>query len=104
VWHELEGVISKSKGERTELDGAMCLGNREYLDAEIGSVFLATFYLARHLCIVAESSLRRANTRFEQRFRFMEQSAASEGTDLASESLDELEARWQKAKTHLGAN
>ena len=81
-------------------------GEREnkQLSGAMDDVFLAAVNLARHLGIDAESSLRRANTRFEQRFRFMEQSAASEGTDLASESLDELEARWQKAKTHLGAN
>ena len=103
-WPELEGVRSKIKEEMTELDEAICLGNRADIEAEIGDVFLATVNLARHLGIDAESSLRRANTRFEQRFRFMEQSAASEGTDLASESLDELEVRWQKAKTHLGAN
>ncbi len=103
-WPELEGVRSKINEEMTELDEAICLGNRADIEAEIGDVFLATVNLARHLGIDAEASLRRANTRFEQRFRFMEQSAASEGTDLASESLDELEARWQKAKTHLGAN
>ena len=103
-WPELEGVRSKINEEMTELDEAICLGNRADIEAEIGDVFLATVNLARHLGIDAESSLRRANTRFEQRFRFMEQSAASEGVDIASESLDELETRWQKAKTHLGAN
>lgn len=103
-WPELEGVRSKINEEMTELDEAICLGNRADIEAEIGDVFLATVNLARHLGIDAEASLRRANTRFEQRFRFMEQSAASEGIDLASESLDQLEARWQKAKTDLGAN
>ena len=103
-WPEFEGVRSKINEEMTELDEAICLGNRADIEAEIGDVFLATVNLARHLGIDAESSLRRANTRFEQRFRFMEQSAASEGVDIASESLDELEARWQNAKTHLGAN
>ena len=103
-WPELDGVRSKINEEMTELDEAICLGNRADIESEIGDVFLATVNLARHLGIDAEASLRRANTRFEQRFRFMEQSAASEGADLHSESLDELEARWQKAKSHLGAN
>ncbi|GIR82940.1 MAG: hypothetical protein CM15mP84_06880 [Cellvibrionales bacterium] len=65
-------------------------------------MFLATVNLARHLGIDAEASLRRANTRFEQRFRFMEQSAASEGTDLASESLDELR-RGGKSQDPFGS-
>ena len=103
-WPQLDGVRSKIDEEMTELDEAICLGNQTDIEAEIGDVFLATVNLARHLGIDAEASLRRATTRFEQRFKFMERSAASEGADLASESLDELEARWQKAKSHLGAN
>lgn len=103
-WPELDGVRSKINEEMAELDEAICLGNQTDIEAEIGDVFLATVNLARHLGIDAEASLRRANTRFEQRFKFMERSAASQGADLASESLDELEARWQKAKSHLGAN
>ena len=102
-WPELDGVRSKINEEMMELDEAICVGNRAGIEAEIGDVFLATVNLARHLGIDAETSLRRASTRFEQRFRFMERSAASEGVDLDSESLDELEARWQKAKSHLGA-
>ena len=102
-WPELDSVLSKINEEMMELDEAICVGNRAGIEAEIGDVFLATVNLARHLGIDAEASLRRASTRFEQRFRFMERSAASEGVDLVSESLDELEARWQKAKSHLGA-
>ena len=103
-WPELDGVRSKINEEMSELDEAIDVGNRANIEAEIGDVFLATVNLARHLGIDAEASLRRANKRFEQRFRFMEQSALSEGGDLNSESLDELEERWQKAKNHLVEN
>ncbi len=103
-WPELDGVRSKVTEEMSELDAAICSGSRDDIEAEIGDVFLATVNLARHLGIDAEASLRRASMRFEQRFRFMELSALSEGGDLASESFDELDARWQKAKSHCEAN
>ena len=43
--------------------------------------------------------MRDANTKFDRRFRYMEQYALASGRDLADMTLDELEDLWQRAKT-----
>ena len=43
-------------------------------------------------------ALRRANQKFERRFRMMEVLAAAEGIVLAALPLDEQDAYWNQAK------
>ena len=54
--------------------------------------------LARHLRIDPESALRHCNAKFERRFRFIEDSLAAEGRDIADTTLDDMEDRWKAAK------
>ena len=103
-WPDISGVSAKIDEEMTELSEAIKLGSQGDIEAEVGDIFLAVVNLARHLGVDAEASLRQANLRFEQRFRLMEQSALSEGGDLAEESLEQLEERWRNAKDHLRAD
>ena len=79
-------------------------GDFEAIESEVGDIFLAMVNLARHLGVDAESALRHANRRFEDRFRLMEKAAAVEGSRLSEEPLDQLEQRWQAAKRELAAN
>ena len=47
----------------------------------------------------SEDLLRRANAKFEQRFRIMEKEAENTGFQLADLSIEQLDALWEKAKT-----
>jgi ATP diphosphatase len=49
--------------------------------------------LARHLSIEPEAALRKANRKFEQRFRAIEQEPG-----FADMTLEEKEALWVRAK------
>jgi ATP diphosphatase len=44
------------------------------------------------------SALRRANAKFERRFRRMEALAAAEGVELSQLSLAQQDAYWDRAK------
>lgn len=68
------------------------------LEAEIGDVLFVCANLARHAKVDVGSALRRANLKFERRFRAMEVAAADEGTSLAALPLDAQEAYWRRAK------
>jgi len=102
-WSELGAVREKVDEELGELSEAVSDGDSEAIESEMGDVFLAMVNLARHLGVDAEAALRKANRRFEDRFRLMEKAAAVDGSELREESLQQLEQRWQAAKAYLAA-
>ena len=59
---------------------------------------VSSFNLARHLDLDAEETLRRANRKFEQRFRRMEDDAAGQGDELSTLSDEQLDHLWRGAK------
>ena len=65
---------------------------------EVGDLLFAVANLARKLDVDAESALRAANSKFERRFRHMEQAACGLGAAVAELPLERLEALWNAAK------
>jgi MazG family protein len=99
-WPKVLQVFDKIDEEIAEIkeeikDG----GARERLEDEVGDLLFAAANLARHLGVDAEGALRRANGKFELRFRAVE---ARLGEDLETASLDEMEAAWQAVKDEEG--
>ena len=72
--------------------------DRSAISAEMGDLLFTCVNLARHLGLDAESCLRDASRRFEQRFTEMERAASSEGRPLDSLSDAEKDALWEAAK------
>ncbi len=70
---------------------------RERLEDEIGDVLFVCANLARHAKVDVGSALRRANHKFERRFRAMEALAAADG-GLAGKPLAEQDGYWDRAK------
>ena len=100
-WPERSGALAKVDEELMELREALDEGDVDHIEAELGDIFLSLVNLARHLGVDAESSLRRANQRFEHRFELMEDAARREGSSLEQEPLSVLELRWQKQRVML---
>ncbi|MBB6599917.1 nucleoside triphosphate pyrophosphohydrolase [Luteimonas sp. MC1825] len=71
---------------------------RDRIEAEIGDLLFVAANLARHARVDVGSALRRANQKFERRFRSMEALAASDGTGLQGLSLEEQDRYWDLAK------
>jgi ATP diphosphatase len=71
---------------------------RDRLEDEIGDVLFVCANLARHAQVDVGAALRRANLKFERRFRAMEALAETEAGGLAGLSLQEQDRYWDRAK------
>ncbi|WP_188036540.1 nucleoside triphosphate pyrophosphohydrolase, partial [Pseudomonas sp. EZ-C24] len=97
-WPDPLPVLDKVREELDEVLQAMADNDADALEDEIGDLLFATVNLARHLKQDPENALRRANRKFERRFRFIEQALRDSGKPIESCNLDELDALWGEAK------
>ena len=92
---EIEEVrVEFAAAARSPADAAV----RDRLEDEIGDVLFVCANLARHAKVDPGSALRRANRKFERRFRTMESLAAADGVVLASLPLEAQDRYWDRAK------
>jgi nucleoside triphosphate diphosphatase len=89
-WPDADGPRAKILEELDEIATAKTADARE---DEVGDLLFASVNLARHLKVDPEVALRRANAKFEQRFRAIE--VADGFTALP---LEEKEQLWTAAK------
>ena len=94
-WPNVDGALDKVREELEELREARTVEARE---AEFGDLLFSLVNVARKLGMNPEDALRAATSRFEARFRIMEQKAKAEGQDLKDLPLDELDQYWEAAK------
>ncbi len=91
-WPDSRGAREKVSEEIREVEEA---ATPDALEDEFGDLLFAVVNWARKEGIEPEAALRRANGKFEGRFRAMEKLAGEGFSDL---SLDEMEALWQAVK------
>src|SRR5690606_7071811 len=76
-WPDVDQVFAKIDEEIRELRAEIAAGSeRDRMEDEVGDLLFAVANLARHLKVDPETALRRANRKFEQRFRAVEQHVA----------------------------
>ncbi|KRD30274.1 nucleoside triphosphate hydrolase [Lysobacter sp. Root916] len=105
-WPNVTPVIAKLHEEieevRAEFDAVAAAPDdaaaRDRLEDEIGDLLFVAANLARHGKVDVGAALRRANLKFERRFRAMERLAAGDRTPLSGLSLDAQDAYWASAK------
>ena len=99
-WTELPPVVDKIKEEIDEVmeEVEQGAGDKTAIEEEIGDLLFAVVNLARHLEVDADTALRKANVKFEHRFRALENIVLQEGKTLGDSSLEEMEAIWQRVK------
>ena len=96
-WDSVEPVLDKFAEEAQEMREAMRAGNIDEMEDELGDLLFVLANLARQLKIDPAKALRRANAKFELRFRAVEDEAG--GFDaLRGMSLEEMEDLWQQVK------
>jgi ATP diphosphatase len=71
---------------------------RDRLEDELGDLLFVAANLTRHGGVDFGGALRRANAKFERRFRRMEALARAAGTPLESLDLAQQDALWNAAK------
>jgi nucleoside triphosphate diphosphatase len=97
-WQETSQVLSCLQTEIAELQEALANSDSQAQEHELGDVLFTCVNLARHLKADPETALRRANQRFERRFRHLETSAREAGSSVAESTAETLEHYWQAAK------
>jgi ATP diphosphatase len=98
-WPEVAPVLEKLEEEIAEVRAELATGApQERLADEVGDLLFAAANLARHLGVDGEGALRRANQKFERRFRSIEEALRAAGRNLEDASLEEMEEIWQRTK------
>ena len=94
-WPDPAGPRAKIDEELAEIQAAV---TQEERSAELGDLLFSVVNYARHLGVDPETALREASSRFEQRFRKVEEIADKPLKDM---DIEALEALWQEAKRAL---
>lgn len=102
-WSDAEGVLNKIEEEARELHEAKKGGKPDEIEHEYGDLLLILANLGRFLEIDPETALRKATTRFINRFKWMEDEATKLGLDLHKMSAEELDKLWNQAKKATNA-
>ena len=89
-WPDTSGPRAKIDEELAELEAET---EHQPMFEEMGDLLFAVVNLARKLNIEPEAALREANSKFERRFRAIEQAPG-----FSEMSLDEMEELWTEAK------
>lgn len=98
-WNDARLVIAKIREETDEIEAAIAEGEPEAIAEEIGDLLFTVANLARHAQTDPEAAIRRANAKFEQRFRYIEEQLAGKGLARGDATLEEMDALWTAAKT-----
>lgn len=91
-------VLEEVREIEEELAAADADGAQDRLAEEVGDLLFAVANWALHLEVNPEEALRRANAKFERRFRSMESLAASRGAPLETLDAAQWDALWREAK------
>lgn len=97
-WPDTRGVLAKIREELEEVEEALDAGDDAHAREEVGDLLFAVVNLARRLKADPEQALRATNSKFEQRFRYVEQALAATGRSPGEASLAEMDQHWNEAK------
>jgi ATP diphosphatase len=97
-WQDKNDVMKKIDEEIDELKRAETSEKKEDISEEIGDLFFTLVNLSRHYNLEPEDIIRKANLKFETRFRKMEDEASKAKIDLKDLEINDLETLWQKIK------
>ncbi|MFZ7256567.1 nucleoside triphosphate pyrophosphohydrolase [Avibacterium avium] len=100
-WDNVQPVIAKVQEELQEVQAELTRPQQDQakIEEEIGDLLFAVTNLSRHLHCSPEETLRKANQKFERRFRQLEALAQQQGKSLQNSTLEELDALWDKVKS-----
>lgn len=100
-WTDVADVIDKVKEELIEVQQELeaDIQEKEKLENEIGDLFFSCINLSRHVGVDAEQCIRKANLKFEQRFRALEKIAISKGLQIHQMQADKLAKLWNEVKS-----
>ncbi len=100
-WPDVSYAMAKLREETEELAEGIAANNADNIEEELGDLLYAAVNVARHTGTDPEKALHRACEKAINRFRFMEEKAASEGRKLEDMTLPEMEQIYQCARAEI---
>jgi ATP diphosphatase len=99
-WTSLPPVVEKIEEEIQEVleEAEKSPRDKQATEEEVGDLLFAVVNLSRHLNVDAETALRKANRKFEKRFRRVENKLSERDTLPQDASLEQMEQIWQQIK------
>ncbi len=97
-WSEAEPVLDKIEEEIGELRAVLQGGDEARVRDEFGDLLFALVNLGRHVGADPEMALRGTNTKFRNRFAYVEAALAEDGQTTEQATLDRMEELWGEAK------
>ena len=97
-WPNASDILDKLDEETSELKAANANQDEQNIEEELGDMMFVVVNLCRKLGVDAEESLKKANQKFERRFRGMERLSEKQGTVFSDLNLEQQEQLWQEIK------
>ncbi len=100
-WQKIDEVLEKLDEEILEFKKSLKEEDKDRWESELGDILFTVVNIARFLGLEPEGSLRKAATRFVNRFKLMEKMILERGGVLKELNLDELDKYWELVKTEI---
>ncbi len=97
-WSRLDEALPKLDEEMAEFKESLKKEDAAGIEEELGDVFFMLVNISRFLGVNPDEALRKTISKFIDRFRYIEESAANSGKSLNDMTLDEMEKLWQESK------
>ncbi|MEQ9329076.1 MAG: nucleoside triphosphate pyrophosphohydrolase [Rhodospirillales bacterium] len=99
-WPEVDQVFNQLDEETAELKAEIEAQkiDPDRLEDELGDMLFVMANLARKLKLDPEQAIRRANAKFERRFRRVEELLVADGREAETSTLEEMDEKWREAK------
>jgi len=98
-WDDINKVWGKLYEEIDELKEAHDCNDQTNMEEEIGDVLFSVVNLARHMKLDSEDMLRKANSKFVNRFKAIEKELIIRGKEVSTATLVEMDEIWNKIKS-----
>ena len=100
-WKEAKEVVAKIKEEIAEFESAFEKNDEKQMHHELGDLLFSLVNISRHLGLRAEEALDDTNSKFIERFKYIEKKLAEKGTSPADSTLEEMDSLWEESKKEI---
>ena len=104
-WPSITGVIDKIKEELEEVQAAIAqatgsnpAAEKSALEGELGDLIFSVVNLCRFLRVEPSVALQRTNTKFTERFSYVEKRMKESRQEMNAQNLPLMDEYWNKAK------
>ena len=98
-WPDAEGAIAKIREELAEvMEAAGQDSGGAAIEEELGDLLFSVVNLCRFYKVEPSLALRRANSKFTERFKYVEKKMRETGREMKPENLDVMDRYWNESK------